>query len=45
VVVQLLLAKDGVDPDSKDGRGRTLLSWAVEKGHEAGGAAATREWR
>jgi ankyrin repeat protein len=31
----LLLAKDGVDPDSKSKSGRTPLSWAAEKGHEA----------
>jgi ankyrin repeat protein len=35
-VVRLLLANDGVDPDSKDGRsGRTPLSRAAEKGHGA----------
>jgi ankyrin repeat protein len=35
-VVKLLLAKDGVDPDSKDARyGQTPLSWAAENGHEA----------
>ena len=35
-MVKLLLAKDGVDPDSKDGNhGRTPLSWAAENGHEA----------
>ena len=35
-VVKLLLAKDGVDPDSKDrGYGRTPLSWAAWGGHEA----------
>ena len=34
-VVKLLLARDGVDPESKDNSGRTPLSWAAEKGHEA----------
>ena len=35
-MVKLLLAKDGVDPDSKDTEyGRTPLSWAAENGHEA----------
>ena len=34
-VVKLLLAREGVDPDSKDGSGQTPLSWAAEKGHEA----------
>jgi ankyrin repeat protein len=34
-VVELLLAKDGVDPDSKDKYHRTPLSWAVIKGQEA----------
>ena len=34
-MVQLLLAKDGVDPDSKDSYGRTPLSWAAWNGHEA----------
>jgi ankyrin repeat protein len=35
-VVRLLLAKDGVDPDSKNSEyGRTPLSWAAENGHEA----------
>jgi ankyrin repeat protein len=35
-VVRLLLAKDGVDPDSKDSRyGRTPLSWAAVNRHEA----------
>jgi ankyrin repeat protein len=34
-VVKLLLAQDGVDPDSKDTSGRTPLSWAAENGHEA----------
>jgi hypothetical protein len=34
--VKLLLAKDGVDPDSKDSRyGRTPLWWAARNGHEA----------
>jgi ankyrin repeat protein len=31
-VVKLLLAKDGVDPDSD---GQTPLSWAAENGHKA----------
>ncbi|KAJ6279101.1 hypothetical protein J3E71DRAFT_222032 [Bipolaris maydis] len=35
IVLQLLLAKDGVDPNMKDGQSnRTSLSWAAEKGHE-----------
>ena len=34
-MVKLLLAKDGVDPDSKDSVGRTPLWWAAENGHEA----------
>jgi hypothetical protein len=35
-VVKLLLANDGVDPDSKDTKyGRTPLSWAAEGGHDA----------
>ena len=34
-VVKLLLAKDGVDPDSKDRYGQTPLSWAAGNGHEA----------
>jgi ankyrin repeat protein len=33
-VVELPLATDGVDPDSKDKYGRTPLSWAVENWHE-----------
>ena len=34
--MKLLLAKDGVDPDSKDDEyGQTPLSWAAENGHEA----------
>jgi hypothetical protein len=34
-VVKLLLARDGVDPDSKSRNGLTPLSWAAEKGDEA----------
>jgi ankyrin repeat protein len=34
-VVKLLLAQDGVDPDSKDKYGRTPLWWAAGNGHEA----------
>ena len=34
-MVKLLLAKDGVDVNSKDSDGRTPLSCAAEKGHEA----------
>ncbi|OCL04595.1 ankyrin repeat protein, partial [Glonium stellatum] len=34
-VVGLLLAKDGVDVNSKDLKGRTPLSWAVREGQEA----------
>ncbi len=34
-MVKLLLAKDGVDPDSKDTDGRTPLWWAARNGHEA----------
>jgi ankyrin repeat protein len=34
-VAQLLLAKKGVDPDSRDTEyGETPLSWAAENGHE-----------
>jgi len=33
-VVQLLLAKDGADVNSKDEDGRTPLSWAAANGHE-----------
>src|SRR2546423_8967317 len=36
-VVKLLLAKDGVDPDSKDEYGQTPLSWAAGNGHAAVG--------
>ncbi|KAI1430074.1 hypothetical protein F5Y12DRAFT_793229 [Xylaria sp. FL1777] len=32
--VKLLLATEGVNPDSKDEFGQTPLSWAAEKGHE-----------
>jgi hypothetical protein len=36
VIVSLLLAKDGVDPDLKDSQySQTSLSWAAERGHEA----------
>ena len=34
-VVELLLAKERVDPDPKDNNGQTPLSWAAENGHEA----------
>jgi hypothetical protein len=34
-VVNLLLAKDGTDPDFNDRNGQTPLSWAVQNGHEA----------
>jgi len=35
-VVNLLLAKDGIDLDLKDSQyGQTPLSWAAERGHEA----------
>ena len=34
-VVELLLAEDGVDLNSKDNNGWTLLSWAAWRGHEA----------
>jgi ankyrin repeat protein len=35
-VVRLLLATDGVDPDSRDsGSEQTPLSWAAENGHES----------
>jgi hypothetical protein len=35
-VVNLLLAKDNIDPDLKDTQyGQTPLSWAAENGHEA----------
>lgn len=33
-MVKLLLAKDGVDPDSKDTNGRMPLSWTAEYGNE-----------
>jgi ankyrin repeat protein len=32
--VQLLLAKDGIDVDSKDIFGRTAMSWAARNGHK-----------
>ena len=32
--MELLLAKDGVDPDSNDNDSRTPLSLAAEKGRE-----------
>jgi ankyrin repeat protein len=33
--MKLLLAKDDIDPDSKDTKyGRTPLSWAARNGHE-----------
>ena len=35
VMARLLLAKEGVDPNSKDGSGETALSWAARYGHEA----------
>lgn len=34
-MVKLLLAKEGIDPNSKDRHDRTPLSFAVENGHEA----------
>jgi len=34
-VVKQLLARDGVDLDSKDKNGQTPLSWAAEKGYKA----------
>ena len=34
-MVKLLLAREGVDPESKNPDGRTPLSWAAERGHEA----------
>ncbi|RYP78487.1 hypothetical protein DL771_000440 [Monosporascus sp. 5C6A] len=34
-VVKLLLAKDGIDQNSKDSDGRTSLSWAAGNGHAA----------
>ena len=43
--MRLLLAKDGVDADSKDGDGRTPVSYAAENGQEAVGAAVTRDGR
>jgi ankyrin repeat protein len=33
-VVKMLLAKDGVDPDSKDEYGRTPLLWAAQNRRE-----------
>ena len=35
VVVQWLLERKDVEPDSKDKSTRTPLSWAAENGHEA----------
>jgi ankyrin repeat protein len=34
-VVKLLLARDGVDPNSGDSMGPTPLLWALEKQHKA----------
>jgi ankyrin repeat protein len=34
-VVQLLLENEDIDADPKNNYGRTPLSWAAEKGHEA----------
>jgi len=34
-MARLLLAKEGVDPDSKNESGETALLWAVRYGHEA----------
>lgn len=34
-VVRLMLERDDVDTDSKDGYGHTPLSWAVKLGHRA----------
>ncbi|RYP63833.1 hypothetical protein DL769_006845 [Monosporascus sp. CRB-8-3] len=33
-IVKLLLAKSGIDPDSKDEYGQTPLSWAAANGHD-----------
>ena len=33
--MKLLLAKEGVDPDSKDKDNQTPLLWAARSGHEA----------
>jgi ankyrin repeat protein len=41
-VVKLLLATDGVDPDSKDDSGRTPLPWAAENGHALGLCSSTQ---
>jgi ankyrin repeat protein len=34
-LVLKLLAKDGIDPDSKGSDGQTPLHWAARNGHEA----------
>ncbi|KAI1126704.1 ankyrin repeat-containing domain protein [Nemania abortiva] len=33
IIVDLLLAQDGIDPNARDNDGRTPLWWAVKKGH------------
>ncbi|KAI9776091.1 MAG: hypothetical protein M1839_000604 [Geoglossum umbratile] len=35
IMAELLIAKDGIDPDSKDSYSRTPLSLAAKSGHEA----------
>jgi ankyrin repeat protein len=35
MVVEMLVVRDDIDADSKDGDGRTPLLWAVEIGHKA----------
>jgi hypothetical protein len=35
LVVKLLLAKDNVNPNSKDGKGETPPSYAIARGNEA----------
>ena len=35
VIVKALLATDKVNPDSKDSKGQTPLSWAARNGHDA----------
>jgi hypothetical protein len=41
-VVKVLLETGKANVEAKDDRyGQTLLSWAAEKGHEAGGQAVT----
>ena len=43
-VVELLLARHGVEVDSKDNGGRTPLSWAAKKGHKAVNGRTPLSW-